>query len=202
MTDLSAAAKTIAALAGLYANPDKPDAAQRAAAYWWGAQDEDAGWWLALCRLVNPDPAQRLYIAHVAEDWRVAHRLKPWAYRAAVDFAGSVGSGQRKRSQVESYSPAWGHQAARDGLAMALWPELSGQVPGIGKRCEALGCGKQGYQRVRDEVMRQAGDLITGFAMDMEQCRQDRFSRDFRERWEAATGRPWPETLSGTDNRD
>lgn len=201
MTDLSAAAKTVATLAGLYAKHETPDAAQRAAAYWWGAPDEDAGWWLGLCRMVNPDPAQRLYIAHVAEDWRVAHKLKPWAYRVAVEYAGSVGSGQRKRSRVESYDPAWGHQAARDGLAMALWPELAGQVPGIGKRCEALGRGKQGYQRVRDEVMRQAGDLITGFSMDMEQCRQDRFSRDFRDRWEIAAGRKWPETLSGTDNR-
>lgn len=195
------AAKTIASLAGLYVQQEAPDAAQRTAAYWWGSQDEDVGWWLALCRKVNPDPSQRLYIAAVAEDWREAHRLKAWAYTVAVEYAGSVGSGQRRRSLVESYSPVWGHQAARDGLAMALWPELSGIVPGIGKRCEALGCGKQGYQRVRDEVMRTAGDLITGFAMDMEQCRKDRFSRDFRDRWEIAAGREWPETLSGMDNR-
>ena len=185
------AAQTVASLAGLYERPDEPDAKQRTAGYWWGSQDEDVGWWLSLCKMVNADPAQSLYIAHVAEDWRVARRLKEWAYTAAVEYAGSRGSGQRRRSQVEAYRPDWGHQAARDGLAMALWPELSGDVPGIGKRAELFGCGKQGYQRVRDEVMRQAGDLITGFAMDMEQCRTNRFSRDFIGRWEAAAGRAW-----------
>lgn len=191
MNQETKAAQTVASLAGLYQREVEPDAVQRTAAYWWGAQDEDVGWWLSLCKLVNPEPAQGLYIAHVAEDWRVAHKLKEWAYTAAVEFAGSRGSGQRKRSQVEAYRADWGHQAARDGLAMALWPELSGEVPGIGKRCEQFRCGKQGYQRVRDEVMRQAGDLITGFAMDMEQCRRDRFSRDFRERWERVAGREW-----------
>jgi len=185
------AAQTVALLAGLYQREVEPDAKQRTAGYWWGAQDEDVGWWLSLCRMVNPEPAQALYIAHCAEDWRVAHGLKGWAYRVAVEFAGSRGSGQRKRSQVEAYRTDWGHQAARDGLAMALWPELAGDVPGIGKRCEQFRCGKQGYQRVRDEVNRQAGDLITGFAMDMEQCRTNRFSRDFRGRWELATGREW-----------
>lgn len=192
MTDLSAASKTVATLAGLYAKHETPDAAQRAAAYWWGAPDEDAGWWLGLCRMVNPDPAQRLYIAHVAEDWRVAHKLKEWAYMVAVEFAGSRGSGQRKRAQVEAYRPDWGHQAARDGLAMALWPELASEVPGLRSRWEQFRCGQQGYQRVRDEVMRQAGDLITGFSIDMEQCRRNKFSRDFIARWEVAAGSDWP----------
>jgi hypothetical protein len=189
--DTNKAAQTVAALAGLYQREVEPDAKQRTAGYWWGAQDEDVGWWLSLCRMVNPDPAQALYIAHVAEDWRIAHGLKEWAYRVAVEFAGSRGSGQRRRAQVEAYRTDWGHQAARDGLALALWPELGTDIPGLGKRAEQFGCGKQGYQRVRDEVMRQAGDLITGFAMDMEQCRTNRFSRDFRERWELAAGREW-----------
>ena len=126
------AAQTVASLAGLYQREVEPDAKQRTAGYWWGSQDEDVGWWLSLCRMVNPDPAQALYIAHVAEDWRIARGLKEWAYRVAVEFAGSRGSGQRRRAQVEAYRTDWGHQAARDGLAMALWPELSGDVPGIG----------------------------------------------------------------------
>jgi hypothetical protein len=186
------AAQTVALLAGLYQREVEPDAKQRTAGYWWGKQDEDVGWWLSLCRMVNPDPAQALYVAHVAEDWRVARGLKEWAYTVAVEYAGSRGSGQRRRSLVEAYRTDWGHQAARDGLAMALWPELRDDIPGRDKRCEQFGCGKQGYQRVRDEVNRQAGDLITGFAMDMEQCRTNRFSRDFRERWESAAGVPWP----------
>jgi hypothetical protein len=186
------AAQTVALLAGLYQRQDEPDAAQRTGAFWWGAQDEEVAWWLALCKMVNPAPAQTLYIASVAEDMRAARALKPWAYRVAVEYAGSRGSGQRARSVVEAYRTDWGHQAARDGLAMALWPHLRDEVPGIGKRCEAFGVGKQAFQRVRDEVSRLAGDLITGFGMDMEQCRRNRFSRDFIARWECAAGRAWP----------
>lgn len=178
-------------LTGLYVRQETPDAAQRTGAYWWGAQDEEVPWWLGLCKLINSPIAQSLYIAHVAEDVRHARGLKDWAYRVAVEYAGSRGSGQRRRSIVESYRTDWGHQAARDGLFMALWPELRDDVPGRDKRCEQFGCGHQAYQRVRDEVMRQAGDLITGFAMDMEQCRTGRFSRDFTARWELATGREW-----------
>lgn len=186
------AAQTVSMLAGLYERTDEPDAVQRTAAYWWGAHDEDVGWWLALCKLVNSPIAQSLYIAHVAEDVRHARGLKDWAYRVAVEYAGSRGSGQRRRSLVEAYRADWGHQAARDGLAAALWPHIRDEIPGRDKRCDQFGCGHQAYQRVRDEVARQAGDLITGFAMDMEQCRQNRFSRDFRDRWELAAGRDWP----------
>lgn len=192
MTALARASQAVATLVGLYERPDEPSAAQRTAAFWWGAQDEAVGWWLGLCKMVNSPEAQSLYIASVAEDMRHARGLKEWAYRVAVEYAGSRGSGQRRRSIVESYRTDWGHQAARDGLAMALWPHLADEVPGIGKRCEQFGCGKQAFQRVRDEVCRQAGDLITGFDMDMEQCRRNRFSRDFTARWELAAGREWP----------
>lgn len=184
------AADLVAQLAGLYAAKERPDADQRTAAYWWGAQDDEVAWALAICKTVAPEPiAQRLYIAHVAEDARHARDLKDWGYRVAVEYAGSRGSGQRRRSQVEGYRTDWGHQAARDGLAIALWPHMRDDVPGIGKRCDAFGCGKQGYQRVRDEVQRQAGDLLTGFRLDMNETLDGRFSHDFRNRWEAATGR-------------
>lgn len=179
-------------LAGFYERESEPDAKQRLAAYWWGAQDEDVAWWLALCKTVNSAIAQSLYIAHVTEDVRHARGLKDWAYRVAVEYAGSRGGGQRKRSIVEAYRTDWGHQAARDGLALALWPHLRDDVPGRDKRCEQFGCGHQAYQRIRDEVCRQAGDLLTGFGMDMEQCRRDRFSRDFIARWELASGKEWP----------
>lgn len=186
------AAELVAQLAGLYARPERPDADQRTAAFWWGARDEEVGWALALCKIVADDPiAQRMYIAHAAEDVRHARELKDWAYRVAVEFAGSRGSGQRRRSQVEGYRTDWGHQAARDGIAIALWPHLRDDVPGIGKRCDRFGCGKQGYQRVRDEVQRRAGDLIAGFRLDMQEVLDGRFSRDFITRWEAATGRGW-----------
>ena len=186
------AADLVAQLAGLYAQRERPDADQRTAAYWWGAMDEEVAWALAICKTVAPEPiAQRLYIAHAAEDSRHARDLKDWGYRVAVEFAGSRGSGQRRRSQVEGYRTDWGHQAARDGLAIALWPHLRDDVPGIGKRAEQFHCGKQGYQRVRDEVQRQAGDLLTGFRLDMQETLDGRFSHDFRHRWEAATGWRW-----------
>lgn len=185
------AAQTVAALAGLYATSETPDAAQRTAAYWWGAQDEEVPWWLVLCKLVNSAIAQSLYIAHAANDARQARGMKEWAYGAAAEYAVSRGGGVRRRAVVGAYSPAWGHQAARDGLASALWPQLAHEIPGRDKRCAELGVGHQPYQRIRDEVNRQASDLIVGFGMDMEQCRADRFGRDFIGRWETATGREW-----------
>lgn len=191
MNTLMCTREVVATVTGLFERPGEPSAAQRAAAFWWGAHDEDVAWWLGLCKMVNSAEAQSLYVASVAEDVQHARQLKQWAYRVAVEYAGSRGSGQRRRSIVEAYRLDWGHQAARDGLALALWPHLAGEVPGIGKRCEQFGCGKQAYQRIRDEVMRQAGDLITGFDMDMEQCRRNRFSRDFIARWEAVAGREW-----------
>lgn len=184
-------AQTVQQLAGIFEQYGEPDAAQRTAAYWWGVQDEDVGWWLAMCKMVNSPIAQSLYIAHAAEDVRHAAGLKEWAYRVAVEYAGARGSGQRRRSLVEAYRTDWGHQAARDGLASALWPSLKDEIPGRDKRCDQFGVGHQAYQRVRDEVNRAACDLIAGFAMDMEQCRTNRFSRDFIGRWELAAGRQW-----------
>lgn len=191
MTAQSQAAQTVAALAGLYSAPETPDASQRTAAYWWGGQDEEVPWWLGLCKLVNGPVAQCLYIAHVADDARHARGMKDWAYGVAAEYAVSRGAGVRRRAVVEAYRPEWGHQAARDGLAAALWPQLVDEIPGIGKRCDEHGCGKQAYQRVRDEVSRAASDLIVSFSLDMEQCREGKFSRDFIGRWEAATGQEW-----------
>ena len=59
------------------------------------------------------------------------------------------------------------------------------------RRTEALGCGKQAYQRVRDEVMRLAGDLIAGFRLDLAEAVDERYSADFRHRWEQSTGKAW-----------
>lgn len=184
-------AQIVQSLAGLYAAPEIPDAAQRTAAYWWGAQDEEVPWWLGLCKLVNGAIAQSLYIAHVADDARHARGMKDWAYGVAAEYAVSRGGGTRRRAVVEAYRPEWGRQAARDGLAAALWPKLASEIPGRDKRCAELKCGHQAYQRVRDEVSRQASDLIVGFGMDMDQCRESKFSRDFIGRWELATGQEW-----------
>lgn len=183
----------IAASIAPYTQDDRFDTlAKRVAAFWWGVTDQDLVWALGLARTVSPDPiADKLYLTHATEDLRYMREVKEWGYSAAVAFVGSKGSGQRRRSLVESYRPDWGHNAARDGMAMALWPELSTDVPGLGKRAEQYGCGKQAYQRVRDEVMRQTGDVIAGFRLDLAEALEERYSADFKHRWEMMTGRAW-----------
>lgn len=185
-------AQAIPKAEGLFEPLSIPDADQRVAAYWWGRPDDSVAWWLSLCRMVAPHPiAQALYLAHVAEDLSQRRAIKDWAYRVAAEFAGSKGSGQRKRSLVESYRLDWGHQAARDGLTIALWGDLI-DVPGLVARSQQFRCGKQAYERVRDEVKSTTADLIASFRADMEMCREGKFSRDFIHRWEDATRRVWP----------
>ena len=179
----------IKALAGTHEVYEEPDCDQRTAAYWWGRPDDSVAWALSTCRRIAEHPvAQSLYLARVAEDMSQRRAIKDWAYQVAAAYAGAKGSGQRRRSMVESYRLDWGHQAARDGVFMALWGDLE-DVPGIVSRCDRFGCGKQAYQRVRDEVCGQAKDLIASFRGDMEQCRTGQYNRHFRARMEDATGR-------------
>lgn len=179
-----------------YTQDDRFDTlAKRVAGFWAGNRDRDLElvWALGLARLVAPEPvAEMLYLTHVTEDLCYMREIKEWGYMAAVDFAGSKGSGQRRRSLVESYRPDWGHQAARDGMAMALWPEQTADVPGVRTRSLAFHCGQQAYERVRSEVMRRTGDLIAGFRLDLAEALDERCSADLRNRWEIATGKAWP----------
>jgi hypothetical protein len=168
-----------------------PDVDQRIAAYWWGKPDPQVAWWLSLCRLVAEQPiAQSLYLARVAEDLSQQRAIKNWAYAKAAAFVGAKGSGQRHRSLVESYRLDWGHQAARDGVAIALWGDIM-DVPGLSGRAEHFHCGRQAYGRVRDEMEREARDLLAAFRADMEMCESGDFSRDFINRWESVTGGNW-----------
>jgi hypothetical protein len=168
----------------------EPDIDQRIASYWGGKPDEDAAWWMGMARMVASEPvAGDLYLAHVSEDTAHFRRIKDWAYRVAVEFVGSKGSGQRKRSMVESYRVDWGHQAARDGVAIALWGPDG--VPGIVARAESFKCGKQAYQRVRDAVQNRTTDLIGEFRFWLRCSKGEIHSHDFIDRWEAATGRRW-----------
>lgn len=177
-------------LAGTHEGSLEPDCDQRTAAYWWGRPDDSVAWWLSMCKRVAADPiSQSLYIAQVAEDLSHKRDIKDWAYRTAAELAITRRCrSQRNQPAVASYHPRWGRQAARDGVALALWPHLAEYVPGRNTRAAALGCRDHAYQYIRDGVRARAVELITMFRDDMEQCRVGHFRRDFTERWSAATG--------------
>lgn len=167
-----------------------PDIDQIMASFCNAPLGDDRAGWLQLAGMVASDKiAGDLYLARVADADRKWRQIKDWGYLQAVEFVGSKGSGQRKRSQVESYRVDWGHQAARDGLAIALFGEW--EVPGIGARASQFKCGKQAYQRVRDHVGNRAAELIGEFRHWLDMARTGRYSREFTERWEQVTGRKW-----------
>lgn len=167
-----------------------PDIDQIMASFCHAPLGDDRAAWLQQAGMVSSDKiAGDLYLAQVAEADRKWRAIKDWGYLQAVEFVGSRGSGQRKRSQVESYRVDWGHQAARDGLAIAIFGAEG--VPGIAVRAEAFKCGKQAYQRVRDHVGQRAAELITEFRHFLDMARTGRYSREFTERWESVTGAKW-----------
>lgn len=180
-------------LQGVYLSRlEPPDVDQRIAAYWHGAPDEEAGYTLSLARTIATHPiAQELYLARVAGHAGGNRAIKEWAYAAAVEFANSRGTGQRARRNVEGYRPEWGHQAARDGVARALFPDLLDEMPGRDARCKELKVGHQAYERVRDHIMREALDLFSGFRLDLECMLDGKWTREMIHRWEAATGANW-----------
>lgn len=191
------AAAILERLAGLYVPHGQPDVDQRVAAWYYGADDEDVPGWLTLCKSIAPEPiAEKVYQLHVALDVRqgdTVRGIKDWAYATAAKFALTPRKGaMRHRRPIANYDREWGHQAARDGLALAMWPHLADEVPGRDPRCAAHHVGHDAYMRVREEVRDQTCGLIAGFRADMVECHANRFSRDFRTRWEARFGRAFP----------
>jgi hypothetical protein len=163
--------------------------AARVASWWWGSSDEDIGGFVSMAKLIAPDPIhEAIYFARIADDASRFRQLKDWSYGVAVEFVGAKGSGQRKRSLVEKYDPKWGHQAARDGVARALWPWLEREMPGRNARCVTTGAGHQAYMRVRDEVQSRTLDGFIAFMFDLGCLMEGRWTRDMIGRWEAATG--------------
>lgn len=192
MTTATKVEAIIKALDGTHMGDEAPDVDQRTAAYWWGARDEEIASALSAANLIAPSRiAQMLYLARVADDPSKNRQIKEWAYQTAAEFVGSKGSGQRRRSIVESYRLDWGRQAARDGVARALWPEMVDEMPGRDARCKQFNVGHQAYQRVRDHVMREALDLFVAFRADLECILANRWTQDMRYRWEKATGVNW-----------
>lgn len=168
------------------------EVAKRVAAWWWGHPDEDIASHLSTATMIAHERINcAIYMARIAEDTSKYRALKEWAYMAALEFVCAKGSGQRKRSMVESFRPDWGHQAARDGLAMVLWPHRLNEIPGINARGRQFGCGDQAYRRVRDEVQGRALEGFVNFMFDMSCLTEGRWTRDMIRRWELATGADW-----------
>lgn len=189
---IESARKLITSLAAIHEPNTPPDVDQRVGAYWWGRPDEDIAWALSMAHMIAKEPiAQNLYLAKVADDASKYRAIKEWGYLVAVEFAGAKGSGQRRRSQVESYRTDWGHQAARDGIARALWPELIDDMPGRDANAKRFGVGHQAYQRVRDAVMNRTKEVCDEFRHDLECAAADRWTRDMKDRWESKTGLIW-----------
>lgn len=165
------------------------DVAKRVAAWWWGATDDEIAGHLTTAKMIAPDAIGcAVYMARIADDTSQYRALKDWSYDAAIDFVGMKGSGQRRRSMVESFRPDWGTQAARDGIAMAIWPHRLDEIPGKNRRAEQFGCGSQAYQRVRDEVNHRALESFVNFMFDLGCVVQGRWTRAMIGRWEIATG--------------
>lgn len=169
---------------------EPPEIDKRIASFMAGTFDEDVAWWFGLANMTAADPiGQALYLAHVADETTRFRAIKDWAYRVAVEFVGSKGGKQRRRSMVESYRVDWGHAAARDGCAIALWGPTG--VPGIVARAEQYKCGKQAWQRVRDAVQNRTTDLIGDYRTSLRWAKGEIYSGDHVDRWEAATGKRW-----------
>jgi hypothetical protein len=163
--------------------------AARVASWWWGGSDEDIGGYLSTAKLIARDPIhEAIYLARIADDSSKFRQLKDWAYREAAEFAMTKGAGIRKRTVIESYSPKWGHQAARDGMARALWPWLEHEMPGRDARCQQTNAGHQAYMRVRDEIQSRTLDGFIAYMFDLKCLVEGRWTRDMIDRWEAATG--------------
>jgi hypothetical protein len=128
----------------------------------------DRAGWLQTVGMITSPLATAMFLTKASWADRAWPQIKEWGYLKAVEYVGARKSEQRKRSLVESYRTDWGHQAARDGLAIALWGRWS--VPGSRERALSFKCGQQAYRRVRDEVGTQATDVLTEAAHFMEMC--------------------------------
>lgn len=110
--------------------------------------------------------AADLYELHVMGpdscDWADAtRRVKDWAYMVAAEFV----STRRGPARFVSYRLDWGHQAARDGVAEALWPHIRGT--GLAIRAIQFDIGERPYQRVRDHVKDEAKRLLNNYETEL-----------------------------------
>jgi len=111
--------------------------------------------WLSLASRVMPanSIADKLFLTSRSGCDCYLSDIAAWGDMVADGIAKALyraKTGKRRRTYVEGYDARWGRQAARDGLAMAMFGPRD--IPGVVARADQFGCGKQAYQRVRDFV--------------------------------------------------
>lgn len=162
-------------------------------------------WALSAATMVMPsgNPGAKAYLTYVSGTDGYAVELRDWGMMVAREIAASLYLGKgglRRRAYVEGYRTAWGAAATSDGLSLAL---LGYAAKGIEDRCKALGCGKQGYQRIRDFVGGAFVNAIAEFRHALRWAHREIRDRVFESRWESITGLKWDESdWSGTIGRE
>lgn len=207
--ELTKAAKTVASLAGTHEVGEPPDIYQVFADFSAESLTPEKAWWLGMVRTVcgNTSLPTDLFIAKASCTMGRVDRFKEWSYLTAAKFVGARQSEQRRQSRVGAYRVDWGHQAARDGLALAIWGGKHAdliynglyvvnqtgwcEVPGVGARAKQFDCTKEAYQSVRDEVGGRANDLINEAAHWLAMCMSGKYSSEFIHRYELYSGNVW-----------
>ena len=164
----------------------------RFARYCAHALSEGEIWALSAATMVMPSGSMgaEAYLTWVSGTDGYVVELKDWANMLAREIAPSLylGKGRlRRRAYVEGYQSAWGAVAATDGLTLALL----GYAPGAADRCSILGCGRQGYERIRDFVGGAVVNAIAEYRHALRWALREVRDRVFESRWESVTGLKW-----------
>lgn len=160
MTDVEAVLRE---LDGTHEQHEPRGVKERYIAWVSGRNDEGMAFMVGGCKHRSSTPlAEPLFSLHVMEASAPgfalsARRVKDWGYQVAAEFVAS----RRGSARFTDYGLAWGRQAARDGLGLALWGHLRGT--GLAARAKQFRIGERPYQRVRDEVRDRASSLLIEF---------------------------------------
>ena len=142
---------------------EPPGVAERYSAWAAGRTDEDFGFmvgsvgWNCSDRIAGSLYDLHIMAEHALDRTRRFREVKDWGYTLAASFA---------RGAHLQYSLAWGRQAARDGLVLALWPDDGRTELGLTtceQRSAQFGVGRNKYGRVRAHVRAEAKALIAEF---------------------------------------
>ena len=119
---------------------------------------DESVWALSLAQ--STMPANHIgfaaWITYVADVDCYGEMLRDWVIGLARCMATVKPLlGRRRRLLVASYEPAWGDQAALDGLTVALYGRA--HVTGATVRAAEFGCHRDAYRRIRDLI---AGSVL------------------------------------------